>query len=184
MHAQSTHAHGSCRPGSTPSPICNLNLSVFRPICVNQYKFPPNWGVLLNVCEFVQVRNPLLQHAFSLTALSQGLYESLYETLIIVQGPEDSKVQQFSSVLPTGDQPSRCRFSNLLSHPMHSRCSSYTMPDLQFSKTSASTLSENQQELSFTREVPQNSPTLKTVCNLIIVSSRMALLLNPCLLCN
>ena len=87
-------------------------------------------------------------------------------TLVVVQGvvhtsPEDSEVapRRASSVPPPGDRPSRRRFSDLLARPMRSRRSSYAAPDSQFSETSASTDSENQQESSPTRETPQDLPT-------------------------
>lgn len=87
-------------------------------------------------------------------------------TLVVVQGvvhtsPEDSEAvpRRASSVPPPGDRPSRRRFSDLLARPMRSRRSSYAAPDSQFSETSASTESENQQESNLTRETPQDSPT-------------------------
>lgn len=87
-------------------------------------------------------------------------------TLVVVQGvvhtsPEDSEPTQrrASSVPPPGDRPSRRRFSDLLARPMRSRRSSYAAPDSQFSETSASTDSENQQESIPTRETPQDSPS-------------------------
>ena len=87
-------------------------------------------------------------------------------TLVVVQGvvhtsPEDSEAtpRRASSVPPPGDRPSRRRFSDLLARPVRSRRSSYAAPDSQFSETSASTESENQQELSPTGESPQDSPT-------------------------
>lgn len=86
-------------------------------------------------------------------------------TLVVVQGvvhtsPEDSEPtpRRASSVPPPGDRPSRRRFSDLLTRPMRSRRSSYAAPDSQFSETSASTDSENQQESSSTRETPQDLP--------------------------
>jgi hypothetical protein len=87
-------------------------------------------------------------------------------TLVVVQGvvhtsPEDSEAtpRRASSVPPPGDRPSRRRFSDLLARPIRSRRSSYAAPDSQFSETSASTESENQQESSPTRGAPQDSPS-------------------------
>lgn len=87
-------------------------------------------------------------------------------TLVVVQGvvhtsPEDSDAtpRRASSVPPPGDRPSRRRFSDLLARPMRSRRSSYAAPDSQFSETSASTESENQQDPSPTRETAQDSLT-------------------------
>jgi hypothetical protein len=94
-------------------------------------------------------------------------------TLVVVQGvvhtadvsqsgsPETSEVppRRASSVPPPGDRASRRRFSDLLTRPMRSRRSSYAAPDSQFSETSASTESENQEELSPTRESSQDLPT-------------------------
>jgi len=93
-------------------------------------------------------------------------------TLVVVQGVVHTDVSQpgssetsevaprrASSVPPPGDRGPRRRFSDLLARPMRSRRSSYAAPDSQFSETSASTESENQEESSPTREASQGSPS-------------------------
>ncbi len=93
-------------------------------------------------------------------------------TLVVVQGvvhtsdvsqsgsaeTSESAPRRASSVPPPGDRPSRRRLSDLLARPMRSRRSSYAAPDSQFSETSASMESENQEESSLTRETSQDSP--------------------------
>ncbi|KAI9451124.1 hypothetical protein BJY52DRAFT_130832 [Lactarius psammicola] len=93
-------------------------------------------------------------------------------TLVVVQGvvhtsdvsqsngtePSDTASHPASPVPPSGERPSRRRFSDLLSRPIRSRRSSYAAPESQSSETSASTESENQEESSATSETSQEQP--------------------------
>ncbi|KAH9046673.1 hypothetical protein EDB84DRAFT_1465252 [Lactarius hengduanensis] len=93
-------------------------------------------------------------------------------TLVVVQGvvhtsdvsqsssaePSDAALHPTSSAPPSGERPSRRRFSDLLSRPIRSRRSSYAAPESQSSETTASTESENQEESSATSDASQEQP--------------------------
>ncbi|KAH9028693.1 hypothetical protein EDB85DRAFT_2255334 [Lactarius pseudohatsudake] len=93
-------------------------------------------------------------------------------TLVVVQGvvhtsdvsqsssaePSDAALHPTSSAPPSGERPSRRRFSDLLSRPIRSRRSSYAAPESQSSETTASTESENQEESSATGDASQEQP--------------------------
>ncbi|KAH8986083.1 hypothetical protein EDB86DRAFT_2299572 [Lactarius hatsudake] len=93
-------------------------------------------------------------------------------TLVVVQGvvhtsdvsqsnsaePSDTASHPASSAPPSGERPSRRRFSDLLSRPIRSRRSSYAAPESHSSETTASTETENQEESSATSEASQEQP--------------------------